>query len=914
MQGLRPKFSNFHIERPRLLNALPEEAGYVVWLEAPYGYGKSVLASQWADKLEEDNWRIYWLSLAGRDPKSALSKMLNLPEFAPWGIILEQLWEQPSLLILEDLTGDEDLSPLFKNISGLILLASRNKLSYSELPRLIVEQKLQHFTSETIGFNHSEAEALFIDQKKAHEFWEQTQGWPLPLHFAALTGQTPETDALLSGMKTSLSPQAWQEALFLATMSYLPQGSGNEATQELEKAGFVQPLTDGHRLHPLVAEAIKNTYAGEVKAIVIKEAKRLEPFERALVFETVEYFEGLHDLIADQKTELYRNVPARVIIWHHLLPKPISVACLANVAIAQLQLDKIDSGLVNVTTVINSPDASLKLKLSVLCKTINCLANANRNEDIPPFLKQAEDLLQLLESDAHYQMAEFLSAKAIYYFSLGDNAKAEETVLEALKELDQDSLTPNKHIIEMSIKHFLHRFRFERTGDVRSSLNFLKSGLETHFPNSWNYWINVMNIGITHMHLNELHEAQRYMDKLLTSKNEFFIIFAKLVKSYLAKDIDALILIHEECKVWQYYDLAHGASAVLLRGLRSSGINETTIERAFSFQETIIAGPYTDIEYAHFEKARANTTTALELLENSKRNGFIDMHHKFLWWAAHYLITREEASIDALLKLTTSGSQLFPYLLIPLDTLPKHRPELSQGYPLEEVLNSEWQEAIEYRIAELPPLKIKLLGEFTVLLLDKPIELTDRVKQILCLMVLGHSRAEIASLMWPEADKKKSKNNLYVQLNLLKKAIEPWGISSYLFESELRNTTIDLLELQNALKQNDATTVLEFYKEPFVPNIYVNNIDDFREVLRQDVIECLFDNSSKASDDTARRYLERIMELDANHEEALQALLKLLLKKGRRHEAMKRYKKFEMHLKAEMGLEPLPSTQAILNT
>ena len=68
MLGLRPKNSTLYVKRERLLKRLPQEAGYVVHLEAPYGYGKSVLAMQWAEELEADGWRVIWLSLTGRSP------------------------------------------------------------------------------------------------------------------------------------------------------------------------------------------------------------------------------------------------------------------------------------------------------------------------------------------------------------------------------------------------------------------------------------------------------------------------------------------------------------------------------------------------------------------------------------------------------------------------------------------------------------------------------------------------------------------------------------------------------------------------------------------------------------------------------------------------------------------------------
>lgn len=43
-----------------------------MWLEAPYGYGKNVLMSQWAEQLESEGWRVLWLSVQRHDVKTWL--------------------------------------------------------------------------------------------------------------------------------------------------------------------------------------------------------------------------------------------------------------------------------------------------------------------------------------------------------------------------------------------------------------------------------------------------------------------------------------------------------------------------------------------------------------------------------------------------------------------------------------------------------------------------------------------------------------------------------------------------------------------------------------------------------------------------------------------------------------------------
>ena len=48
--------------------------------------------------------------------------------------------------------------------------------------------------------------------------------------------------------------------------------------------------------------------------------------------------------------------------------------------------------------------------------------------------------------------------------------------------------------------------------------------------------------------------------------------------------------------------------------------------------------------------------------------------------------------------------------LVPLERLPRARPDLARHYPLGEVLKSGWKAAIERRLGEVPPLEVALLG------------------------------------------------------------------------------------------------------------------------------------------------------------------------------------------------------------
>src|SRR5690606_31249118 len=108
LQGFRPQTGARYIERRRLLDRLPDEPGYVVWLEAPYGYGKSVLASQWAQGLEAAGWSVVWLSGRYVDLRSTVASVLGVPGHTPWAVLLDVLLGSRALVVLEDLEGLAD--------------------------------------------------------------------------------------------------------------------------------------------------------------------------------------------------------------------------------------------------------------------------------------------------------------------------------------------------------------------------------------------------------------------------------------------------------------------------------------------------------------------------------------------------------------------------------------------------------------------------------------------------------------------------------------------------------------------------------------------------------------------------------------------------------------------------------------
>ena len=907
MIGLRPKASELYLERPRLIEILPDEPGYVVWLEAPYGYGKSVLSTQWADRLESEGWRIFWLALQGRPVIHALTELLKLPETAPWGIILDQLWQEKTLLVLEDLTGQENLSNLFKHNLGLLLLASRHLLSYAELLPLRLEQKLIHIGAAQLSFSQEECYQLIADRQRADELWQRTQGWSLPLHFSALTGEDPEQEALLKGIENSLSDEAWQEALFLASLSYLPEAFASQATRELAKAGFVQSLEKGYRLHPLIAEALLKSQALAIQEAVLKNATRLSPCLKGEAFERCGLFQNLSQLL--DEIHIFNDIaenPRAFLNWINLLKAPLSQNQRYNLAIAQSLLGNLKSSSLALMTLAQEiqadrPNDALYMlglaayDLAGLDTQLALEATKTGEGLLPRFAEQKTIHMAFINSHDL-----FLNNAAWAYLKSNDYKTAEQFYLKALEFMDDSR--KDKVITLANLAHL----RWLRYGDLEGYIE----AVEAMIP--FTEHVAIYNLPYLHLELGRFKkllgnkEAAKthfqLTQKLATNPLERLSAEAEL--AYYAKDPSKFSSLYVQVKAWNHADLEDKILALWVDTL----IEERQIEQALMLA-TQGQGFRSRLSQARALKQTNEPDEAIALLppepEPSQRENYL------LWLATSYQIRPDEELLQKLIAANLCRERILAGVL-PFNALPADKPELAKVYPLKTVLASGWQAAIRLRLSEIPMLDIRLLGQVEARVLGEVVDLTDRHKEIICLMILAYRREEIGEAMWPDTDSKKVRNNLHVQLNLLRKILEPWGEPSYLFEDGLKATQADLWLLDEALNRNDAATVLALYQTPLAPGVELEALQTARENYTQAVIDCLYEAAQLSSDEEAALYLARVLELDPLYEEALQSFLSLLLKRGRRREAQRRYHKFAQQLKKEMELEPLAKTQEIL--
>jgi hypothetical protein len=900
MIGFRPKTSDLYLERPRLLKLLPDSEGYVVWLEAPYGYGKSVLSSQWASLLERENWRVLWLSSGERDLKAAVASLLDIPAELSWDNVLETLWNTPTLLVIEDLEGVEDLNPLLKNVPGLLLIASRNTLPYHELSRLKTQGRLIHFQAKQLAFTPDEAISLFNDKDAAKTAWERTQGWSLPLHFSALTGENPDGEALLGGIRESLSSETWHEALFLAALPYLPVTKANEHSQDLARKGFAQELETGFRLHPLAAETLQGKYMNDIRRVVKHEHTRLPLVLQAEAFARTHLFDELADLLEHEPANTFALAASdfqSVLRWDALCLGERGPGRLLSLAYAQSVSGQLENSKMTYAAIAHHIKSTPDQKLTALGWWIYDLSLEDKAQ-FDQLLMQAK---VLFPEATPARVASFLFNASAFPFKNHDWNTLEPMLQESLR-YHQKAQSPEAE--SMPARYRLAQVRWEMDGNTEHLLLATTENLRVQATHAYNIPVNHAALGKLLVllsnpkalyHFEQAEQAAKY--------NPATSISASAEKAALLGNVETFPNLIAAANTWQnlYPEETKRIVSLWARMLRLQGHAQKALDVLDH------SGLSASAERALALAALGRHEEALELLPDPRESK--QRFNRLELQAARYLITRDEKELDALLGLTTSGEKILP-ALVPLDALPTTRPELSKVYPLQDVLASNWEEAIELRHHEIPDLELSLLSKVEAKVFGEVAELTDRHKAILALMALDYDRETIGEALWPETDSKKVLNNLHVQLNLLRKTLEPWGLKTYLTEEGLARTETDISKLREALERRGADKVLQLYKEPFASGVDLPLLDETRETLRKEVIDLLFEAAQNTEEGIT--YLERLLELDSLHEEALQLLLEKLVSRGRKREAVKRYQTFAAKLKTEMGLEPLEETRALL--
>lgn len=900
MLGVRPKIGEQFLSRSRLLERLPDEPGHVVWLHAPYGYGKSILAAQWAEQLEASEWRVLWFSVAGKEVRGLIAQVLELPVDTPWDVVVSVLRNRPTLLVLEDLEDHITLSPVLQDVGGLVLLASRGPLHDPDLLKLLTLGRVTELGAQDLAFDLSEARSIIRDEGKCQEALAISQGWPLPLHFMALTGHVPEHRSLLEGIKASVTPGEWRETLLLSSLSRLPSGAEREATLSLAAAGFVQHLEDSFRLHPLAAETVLGAYTEEVRDVVRAEAKRLPPLLRGEAYEATGLREHLAALLEDAEVDLARYDAEAVVRWDALAPLPRGAFRTQRVGYALGAVGRTDEALavmLSGAALDSSPDH----KVALYTEAVWWAAARAKFEAALEVAALAES--HLVGADPEIA-GRFLSNSAYIYFEQGDWEGAERGYLRALEYFPQNREGSQRYIAESN----LGIVRWHRLGNLEAVLTERNRALHINrlrSPN--NVPGDLLQLGNLELLLGHRDRALQHFREVrdFAKANPSYALIADGRRALLEGDLEAFPGLWQRAELWDDPQVRDRVLVSWVTCLREHRMLDEGLRVSDGHH-----GTWTDPQRALILSDLGRATEAKAVLGDPPPTSRF-MEERLYWQAAKFQFTLEPDDLDALLGMTLVGERVLSGL-VPLEKLPKDRPSLAVSYPLNEILASGWKEAVELRLDELPPLELSLLGGFRVTRMGQRINLTGRHQEMLTLMTLGVSKEVMGEAIWPETAAKKVKNNLYVTLNALRKMLEPWGVSTYLDDVTLTRTQADLWALEAALEAGDHGAVFRLYKGPLVPQLDTTFVAEARDSLHNRVIDFLLDAGLKETTQQAEFYLRRVVELDPLNEPALQELLRRLIKRGRRLEAVRYYRSFARRLDDEMGIEPDRSTTEIL--
>ncbi len=882
----RPLAEPIYLERPRLLSALPREPGNAAVLEAPFGYGKTVLLAQWAEGLA--GFRRIWIDLLpGDDPRARLFEALGLAREAPWRALIRELKKRPTLIVIDDLGALEPVAPLFKELPALVGVASRGRLAHPELARLAAAGRLVRLGAEDLAFTKEEAIRLVGDRARGEALWQKTGGWPIALHLAAVSRGEPDWASLVAGLRESLAPALFSELLFLAATRTLPREAARPETERLAQLGLLHRAEGGYRIHAALAEALPEP---EVQAALLKDQDRLSPALLGRALERLGLWPELAALLERPPGPGLAAVdPAAVLRWDARAPGPRGPNRRMRVAVALLHLGRLDEGAAAARAIAREETTPPAIALEALGLAAYFLAEGGRGEEARSLLHEAEPFEAAVEDDPEF-LARYLNDKASVLYKLGEKAAAKDALARALDRIPRESpffplLRANLATLRFELEGRLlgHRRVLEEVvraweaGEVPEQFTDPEVELEL----ARDLWL----LGEVEAALRRLRRAEAGGEKKRTAG-----VRARIERAAIQGDEAALLEALAEAEALAQPALADRARAELARLALARGEREAArrwLCPAEGFWSRLVRA---ELEADPGRLPRPKTREeALFVLAARVRLG-------------------DAAALDELLALTDAGERVLP-ALVPLDRLPLNRPELARAYPLAVVLKSGWKDAILARKEEIPPLRVRVLGAFDVAGPLGEVRLSGRLAEVFALLLLGLDRDAILEAVWPGLDRERARNNLYVQQNHLRRLLEPWGVPTYLTEAGLTRVEADLFDLEKALEKGDARAALSLYREPVFAGVDNPQVDAYRETLKARLLAVLRAALKQHPDDEA--LLEGLFWLEPWDPAAAAPWIRRLVESGRRERALSAYRRFAEAYAATLD-EPPPPFEALL--
>ena len=875
------------LERPRLNRLLPEEGGYAVCLEAPYGYGKSVLLGQWAILLKRMDWRVVRLERTGPDPLRSIATILGC---APhWQFILERLNSQPTALMLEDLSDAVSLGPLLKPLGGLLLLESRRPLEHPELLRLSAAGRCVRLEAKTLAFTLEETQQLFGTRAGAEPTWKHTRGWALPLGLHA-RGQDSAEVSLWREIWDSLDLLERRELLFIAACTPLPLEAAGQITHRLEALGWALPTDEdeaGYTLPPLLREMALAYEAGAALQAVRLEEGRLEPRVRGKVLERWRMNAELRALL-EETPGIGQDAPQEVIRWDALTPVE-SVPGQLEVAWAYARTGYFMSAGERFERVARDPQTTIEQRLEGYGNAAFYWANVDFSR-CPPLVEAGE---ALLEQVTPFEAANFLNRASHADYMAG---QLEQGVIRLERGLTLLPASQDRASLRTKLRGNLAMQRWWLFGDTDALLAVRKQDFLERGPGmsgalrvQYHY-----TLGVLQMMSGLIHEARSSFQGALEDADfsPLQALNCEALLVLLEDRFESMPALWARIEGFQDPDSEDRVLAFWLLALVNANRVPEALERMNAV--TVVSGSFVEMVRALVLFKAGQTSAALEALPQP-RDPQAWREQMLLAYATRYRVTGEMSELEALTQLNLERERVLAFF-VPVTELPRTHPQLTRFHPIAHLLESGWKEAIRLRLDEVPPLELHVLGGFEVCLLGQNVALTARPRDLMVLLALRVSREQMAERLWPDVNPEKSRNNLHVNLNALRKVVEPWGVPTYLLERGLERTHCDLWDLQAALERADSSQVRRLYAD-LAPGLEFEGLLEARESLREQVFDYLLTQPNEEN-------LEWILKRDPLNENALLALLETLMTSGRGVTARRHYRQYARRLKSELGLEP----------
>jgi DNA-binding SARP family transcriptional activator len=183
------------------------------------------------------------------------------------------------------------------------------------------------------------------------------------------------------------------------------------------------------------------------------------------------------------------------------------------------------------------------------------------------------------------------------------------------------------------------------------------------------------------------------------------------------------------------------------------------------------------------------------------------------------------------------------------------------------------------------------------------------------------TRARLAALLWPDDPEEDARGKLRRHLHQLQKAL-PQGIawvdvqSGSVCWNAQSPALVDVVEFERfAAGESTYARAVDLYGDDFMGTLVDEWIITERERLRAMQLDMLYALGTCARDERrfkdAAQFASRILVLDPWREDAIRLEMSAKYELGDRSAAIAAYDRFTERLQAELGVDPMPETQAL---